>query len=98
MVHALIWWLSYTDHVTDHELITWLSCTDHVADRALITWLIRGSTTRIAAVLQRKATSLASTRDRLVRKGMIYSSRQGVVSFTVPLFGDFLRRKMSLIS
>ncbi len=56
------------------------------------------STTRIAAVLQRKATSLASTRDRLVRKGMIYSSRQGVVSFTVPLFGDFLRRKMSLIS
>ena len=56
------------------------------------------STTRIAAMLQRKATSLASTRDRLVRKGMIYSSRQGVVSFTVPLFGDFLRRKMSLIS
>ena len=55
------------------------------------------STTRIAAVLQRKATSLASTRDRLVRKGMIYSSRQGVVSFTVPFFGDFLRRKMSLV-
>ena len=24
-------------HVTDHALITWLSCTDHVADHAMIT-------------------------------------------------------------
>ena len=26
--------------VTDHALITWLSCTDHVAEHSLITWLI----------------------------------------------------------
>lgn len=53
-------------------------------------------TARIAAVLGRKATSLATTRDRMMRKGMIFSPRQGVVSFSVPLFGNFLRRKMPL--
>ena len=55
------------------------------------------STARIADILKRKATSLASTRDRLMRKGMIFSPRQGIVSFSVPLFDDFLRRKMSLV-
>ena len=28
---------SYTHQVTDHALITWLSCTDHETDHALIT-------------------------------------------------------------
>ena len=26
--------------ITDHALITWLSSTDHVAEHALFTWLI----------------------------------------------------------
>ena len=30
-------WYMYMFHVTDHALITWLSCTDHVADHAQIT-------------------------------------------------------------
>lgn len=55
------------------------------------------STSRIAEILRRKPSSLASTRERLMRKGMIFSSRQGVVTFSVPLFDDFLRRKMTLV-
>lgn len=52
------------------------------------------SMAEIASLLQRKASGLGTTRDRLIRKGMIYTPRHGVVSFTVPLFDDFLRRKM----
>ena len=29
-----------THQVTDHALITWLSCTDHMTAHALITWMI----------------------------------------------------------
>lgn len=48
----------------------------------------------IAAVMQRKPSGLGTTRDRLIRKGMVYMPRHGVVAFTVPLFDDFLRRKL----
>jgi len=45
--HALITWISCTDHVADHTLFTCLtmhwsrgwSYTAHVTDHALITWL-----------------------------------------------------------
>lgn len=56
------------------------------------------SMAEIASLLQRKASGLGTTRDRLIRKGMIYTPRHGVVSFTVPLFDDFLRRKMPFSS
>jgi hypothetical protein len=32
-------------------------------------------------------------REALIRKGLIYSPRTGQLDFTVPLFGDFLRRR-----
>lgn len=35
----------------------------------------------------------AVTRDSLMKKGLIYSPRYGVVDFTVPRFGEFLGRK-----
>ena len=38
--HALITWLSCTDHETDHALIRSISCTDHMTAHALITWMI----------------------------------------------------------
>ena len=31
---------TFSDIMTDHALVMWLSCTDHVADRTLILWLI----------------------------------------------------------
>ena len=56
------------------------------------------SMAEIAIILQRKTSGLGTTRDRLIRKGMIYTPRHGVVAFTVPLFDDFLRRKMPINS
>jgi hypothetical protein len=41
-----------------------------------------------------KVQSLAPLRNGLIRKGMIYSPSHGDTEFTVPLFGDFMRRVM----
>lgn len=48
----------------------------------------------IAAVLNRKTESLAPTRAKLIEKGMAYSPSHGDIAFTVPLFGDFMKRVM----
>jgi hypothetical protein len=48
----------------------------------------------IAEVLGVKITSVAPTRNALIRKGMIYSPAYGDTAFTVPLFDDYLRRAM----
>ncbi|MCQ3814212.1 MAG: ATP-binding protein [Acidimicrobiia bacterium] len=45
------------------------------------------------AAAQRKTTAqVAVVRDALIRKGLCYSPRHGVVAFTVPMFADYLRR------
>jgi hypothetical protein len=38
--------------------------------------------------------SVAPVRNSLIKKGMIYSPADGDIAFTVPLFGNFLRRVM----
>ena len=48
----------------------------------------------IAKVLNLKATSLATTRAKLIYKGMIYSPQHGELQFTVPLFDEFMKRAM----
>ncbi len=50
----------------------------------------------VAAVLGKQASALSPVRSRLIEKGMIYSPRYGCLAFTVPLFGDFLRRSIPL--
>ena len=35
-------------------------------------------------------------RDRLMKKGLVYSPARGLVAFTVPHFADFIRRKFPL--
>ena len=35
--------------------------------------------------------SLSPARDGLIKKGLIYSSERGLIAFTVPHFGKFLR-------
>jgi hypothetical protein len=52
----------------------------------------------IAEVLGVKITSVAPTRNALIRKGMIYSPAYGDTAFTVPLFDDYLRRAMPAAS
>ena len=48
----------------------------------------------VAQVLQNQSSEIASVRDRLVKKGVVYSPAHGDVAFTVPLFDGFLKRVM----
>ena len=48
----------------------------------------------IATVQGVKMSALGKARERLIKKGMIYSSAYGETAFTVPLFDEFMRREM----
>jgi hypothetical protein len=48
-------------------------------------------TANVADELARKPSSLSPARDGLIKKGLIYSSERGLIAFTVPHFGKFLR-------
>ena len=45
----------------------------------------------VAAHLGRKPQSLSPARDALLKKGLIYSGERGLIAFTVPHFGRYLR-------
>jgi len=48
----------------------------------------------IAHLLGKEVQAVAPTRANLISKGMIYSPAHGDNSFTVPLFGDYMKRVM----
>lgn len=48
----------------------------------------------IADQLGVKVTTVAPTRNGLIRKGMLYSPAHGDTAFTVPLFDEFMKRVM----
>ncbi len=48
-------------------------------------------TAEVAQELGRKPSSVSPARDSLIKKGLIYSSERGLIAFTVPHFGRFLR-------
>ena len=48
-------------------------------------------TAQVADQLGRKPSSVSPARDGLIKKGLIYSSERGLIAFTVPHFGRFLR-------
>jgi len=48
----------------------------------------------VAHALKVKVTSLGPVRARLINKGMVYSPAYGAISFTVPLFDEFMIRAM----
>jgi hypothetical protein len=48
-------------------------------------------TSVVADELGRKPSSLSPARDGLIKKGLIYSGERGLIAFTVPHFGKFLR-------
>lgn len=41
-------------------------------------------------------TETGAIRDSLIKKGLVFSPRHGIVDFTVPLFADFMRRQHPL--
>jgi len=49
----------------------------------------------IANRLGEEANSVSQVRSNLIKKGMIYSRAHGDTAFTVPLFGDFMKRTMT---
>jgi AAA ATPase domain len=48
-------------------------------------------TAEVAAHLGRRPQSLSPARDGCIKKGLVYAEERGVVRFTVPHFGRFLR-------
>lgn len=48
----------------------------------------------VARVLDKKVTQVATTRKRVIEKGMAYEMSYGTVDFTVPLFDEFMKREM----
>ena len=51
----------------------------------------------IAKKLGRSVNSLSMLRRSLIRKGVLYSSVEGTVSYTVPLFGDYMKRQGGML-
>jgi hypothetical protein len=49
----------------------------------------------IAATLGVGAAAVATLRQQLINKGMVWSQRHGETAFTVPLFNEFMMRQMS---
>lgn len=48
----------------------------------------------IAATLGVDAQAVATVRQQLINKGMVWSQRHGETAFTVPLFNEFMKRQM----
>ena len=48
----------------------------------------------IATALGVEATAVATVRQQLINKGMVWSQRHGETAFTVPLFDSFMKRQM----
>jgi hypothetical protein len=46
----------------------------------------------VAKLFRRRSDSFGPVRDALIKKGMVYSPRHGMIDFTVPLFDKFMRR------
>lgn len=54
-------------------------------------------TGEIAITLGVEAASLATVRQQLIDKGMVWSQRHGETAFTVPMFDGFMRRQMPIL-
>ena len=52
------------------------------------------ATGRIAETLGVRTASVATVRQRLINKGMVWSQRHGETEFTVPMFDAFMKRQM----
>lgn len=52
----------------------------------------------IADAFGKAPSAISMTRRSLIRKGMIYSPKLGTVSYTVPMFAEYMRRTMPTIS
>ena len=48
----------------------------------------------VASALGKRTTQVGPTRDSLIKRGLCYSPSHGVIDFTVPMFDQFVRRRL----
>jgi len=53
------------------------------------------TSTAVAKVLGLTVKQAAPIRDELIKKGIAYSPKRGLVAFTVPKFDEFMKRKIT---
>jgi hypothetical protein len=51
-------------------------------------------TAEVASLLGKRTNALAPARDHLIKRAVCYSPRWGEIDFTVPMFGDFMKRPL----
>ena len=56
---------------------------------------LRVSSGEVARFLGKTAQQLATTRDRVIRKGILHAPISGALEFSVPGFVDYVRRRTS---
>ena len=49
----------------------------------------------VAAALGKTTTQVGPVRDSLIKRGLLYAPRHGVIAFTVPMFDQFIRRTLT---
>ena len=49
----------------------------------------------VAAAMGRTTLQAGSLRDALIKRGLCHAPRRGVIAFTVPMFDDFVRRRLT---
>lgn len=49
----------------------------------------------VSAALGKRTTQTGPVRDSLIKRGLLYSPRHGFLSFTVPMFEQFVRRTLT---
>ena len=50
---------------------------------------------RVAAAMDKNTSQVSPQRNSLITKGLCHSPSHGQIAFTVPMFHDFVRRRMS---
>jgi hypothetical protein len=54
-------------------------------------------TGEIASTLGVEAKDVATVRQQLINKGMVWNQRHGETAFTVPMFSEFMKRQMLIL-
>ena len=62
--------------------------------RAMAELTLPARSSEVAKVLGSKVERTAPVREEIIKKGMAYSPKRGLIDFTIPLFDEFLRRSL----
>jgi hypothetical protein len=86
--------IAYLDQGIFNSRLQRLTERQQIYARAMAELALPATSTQVAATLGMTVEQAAGARDELIKKGMAYSPKRGLIDFTAPLFDAFLRRKM----